>query len=408
MTPRELETSLANLKLERDAIVLYDRLAALEQDSRRRDAFLTIAANERRHAGIWADRLAAAGATVPPPGGARPRVRLILLLARLFGTRSVADLVQALEGDEEEAYLDQDDPGVASIVEDEREHAAIWKRLTDEEQAGAPRAAIPSSDGAAATAVLDQPLSGHPVAAIADRGAGLEGPATTEAWHRAGQSGTLRATIFGVSDGLVSNLSLVMGVIGAAASNQVIVLAGIAGLLAGAFSMGAGEWISMTSQKELFERQIELEREELRIMPEQEELELAAMYRRKGIGADEARRLAAQLMQDPQVALDTKVREELGLDPDELGSPWGAAIGSSLAFTAGAFVPLVAFLISSGGPAFVAAIILSATALFLVGGGVSLLTGRSFVRSGLRQVAIGAAAAVVTYGVGTVIGVAAS
>ncbi|TAM76038.1 MAG: hypothetical protein EPN50_02665, partial [Chloroflexota bacterium] len=311
-------------------------------------------------------------------------------------------------GDEEEAYLDQDDPGVASIVEDEREHAAIWKRLTDEEQAGAPRAAIPSSDGAAATAVLDQPLSGHPVAAIADRGAGLEGPATTEAWHRAGQSGTLRATIFGVSDGLVSNLSLVMGVIGAAASNQVIVLAGIAGLLAGAFSMGAGEWISMTSQKELFERQIELEREELRIMPEQEELELAAMYRRKGIGADEARRLAAQLMQDPQVALDTKVREELGLDPDELGSPWGAAIGSSLAFTAGAFVPLVAFLISSGGPAFVAAIILSATALFLVGGGVSLLTGRSFVRSGLRQVAIGAAAAVVTYGVGTVIGVAAS
>ncbi|MGH2467486.1 MAG: VIT1/CCC1 transporter family protein, partial [Candidatus Limnocylindrales bacterium] len=353
MTPQELETSLANLKLERDAIVLYDRLATLERDPRRRDAFLTIAGNERRHAGIWADRLAAAGATVPPPGGPRARVRLILLFARLFGTRSVSDLVQALEGDEEEAYLDQGDPGVASIVEDEREHAAIWKRLTDGEQVGAPRTesgvvaastgpsgaaaaagaggTIPSAGGAAATAVISPMLSGHPAATVGATEAEFEGPATTEAWHRAGQSGTLRATIFGVSDGLVSNLSLVMGVIGAAADNQVIVLAGIAGLLAGAFSMGAGEWISMTSQKELFERQIELEREELRIMPEQEELELAAMYRRKGIGADEARRLAAQLMQDPQVALDTKVREELGLDPDELGSPWGAAIGSSLA-----------------------------------------------------------------------------
>ena len=416
MTPPELETSLANLKLERDAIVLYDRLAALEKDPRRRDAFRTIAANERRHAGIWADRLTAAGAQVPPPSGPRMRIRLILGLARLFGTRAVSDLVQALEGDEEEAYLDQDDPRVASIMEDEREHAAIWKRLSGDPVAAEGDQLSLGGDASvvsAASLTVGGALTSPSTAAAATGSAAAEltqtrltEPARSESWHRAGQSGTLRATIFGVSDGLVSNLSLVMGVIGAEANNQVIVLAGIAGLLAGAFSMGAGEWISMTSQKELFERQIQLEREELRIMPQEEELELAAMYRRKGISAPEARRLAAQLMQDPEVALDTKVREELGLDPDELGSPWGAAIGSFVAFTGGAFVPLVAFLVTNGQTAILISAILSGVALFLVGGGVSLLTGRSLVRSGLRQVAIGAAAALVTYLVGTLIGVA--
>lgn len=424
MTPDELQTSLANLKLERDAIILYDRLATLERDARRRDAFRTIARNERRHATIWADRLAAAGADVPSPGGPRARIRFILLVARLFGTRAVSDLVQALEGDEEEAYLDQGDPQVASIVEDEREHAAIWKRLSDDSPDAVGGAARIAMRGPAPAAAIQAPPAtvrapatrpAPPVEASSDQApsfrspaeAELDEPAETEAWHRAGRSGTLRAAIFGVSDGLVSNLSLVMGVVGAAADNQVVVLAGVAGLLAGAFSMGAGEWISMTSQKELFERQIQLEREELRIMPDQEELELAAMYRRKGISPDEARRLAAQLMRDPDVALDTKAREELGLDPDELGSPWGAAASSFVSFTVGAFVPLVAFLVSHGQPAFVASLGLSVVALFLVGGGVSLLTGKSFVRSGSRQVAIGLAAAAVTYAVGTVVGVAA-
>jgi len=197
-----------------------------------------------------------------------------------------------------------------------------------------------------------------------------------------------------------------MGFVGAAAANQLVVLAGVAGLLAGAFSMAAGEWISMTSQRELFERQIELEREELKVMPEQEELELAAVYRRKGIPDADARRLAHRLMADPEVALDTKAREELGLDPDQLGSPWGAAISSFLAFTVGAFVPLAAFLVTSGRAAFLAALVLSGVALFVVGAAVSLFTGRSFVYSGTRQVLIGAAAAAVTYGVGAVIGVA--
>ena len=143
-------------------------------------------------------------------------------------------------------------------------------------------------------------------------------------------------------------------------------------------------------------------------LPEQEEAELAALYRRKGIPDADARRLAHQLMADPEIALDTKVREELGLDPGELGSPWGAAAGSFLAFVAGASVPLIPYLLADGAPAFVASLGLSLVALFVVGAAVSLLTGRSAIRSGLRQTAIGALAAAVTFAVGSLIGVAAA
>jgi VIT1/CCC1 family predicted Fe2+/Mn2+ transporter len=225
-----------------------------------------------------------------------------------------------------------------------------------------------------------------------------------EALHRGGRSGTLRAAVFGANDGLVSNLSLVMGVAGAVADNHFIVLAGIAGLLAGAFSMAAGEYISMQSQREMFENQIAVEREEMRVMPEVEREELAAIYRAKGIASADAERIAAQLMDDPEKALDTKVREELGLDPDELGSSWGAAIYSFVAFGIGAVIPLVPFLLASGDVAFVSALALSFASLFAVGAAVSIVTGKSMLFSGLRQVLIGAAAAAVTYGVGSLIG----
>ena len=381
MTSRDQALSLANLKLERDAIVLYDALARIEKVPRRAAAFRLIAGNERRHADIWAGRLRDAGVAVPE-ADTRPRLRIrfILLVARLFGTQAVTELVRSLEGDEEEAYLDQDSPEVASIVADEREHAEIWRRLRDDAPA------------AATTATQDDES--------------VAGDAVDEAWHHAGRSGTLRAAVFGVSDGLVSNLSLVMGFVGANADQELVVLAGVAGLLAGAFSMAAGEWISMQSQRELFERQLQLEREELKVMPEHEEAELAGLYRRKGIPAADAARLAHNLMQDPEVALDTKAREELGLDPDQLGSPWGAAISSCISFAAGAFVPLLPFLLTSGTLAFAVAVALSAVALFTVGAAVSLFTGRSALFSGARQVAIGALAAAVTYGVGHLIGVA--
>jgi VIT1/CCC1 family predicted Fe2+/Mn2+ transporter len=396
VTPTERATSLANLRLERDAIVLYDHLAAIERDPHRAAAFRTIAGNERRHADIWARKLQEAGADVPSAGGPSPRIRFIVFVARLFGTRAVSDLVQALEGDEESAYADQSSPEVASIAADEREHAEIWKRLDG-----------PHADGSGGHG--STPFAPATIPRV-EQHRGASPIARDETWHRAGRTGTLRAAIFGVNDGLVSNLALVMAVTGASAQsaavqNEFIVLTGIGGLLAGAFSMGAGEWISMQSQRELFERQIALEREELKVMPEEEQAELASIYERKGLPPADAQRVADRLMADPEAALDTKVREELGLDPDELGSAWGAAIGSFIAFSAGAFVPLAPFLVARGLNAVVAALLLAFVALFAVGAGVSLLTGRGTLFSGARQVAIGAGAAGVTYFVGTLIGV---
>ena len=313
---------------------------------------------------------------MPAAGGPRLRVRIVILLARLLGPERVADLVRSIEGEEEEAYASQMTPETESIAADEREHAAMWDEIT-----GAKRLA--ANNGARKTV-------------------------TEEALHRGGRSGTLRAAVFGANDGLVSNLSLVMGVAGAvtgaAAGNHFIVLAGVAGLLAGAFSMAAGEYISMQSQREMFENQIAVEREEMRVMPEVEQEELAAIYRAKGVADADAKRIAAQLMEDPIKALDTKVREELGLDPDQLGSSWGAAIYSFVAFGIGAVIPLVPFLLTSGDIAFMSALGLSFAALFAVGAAVSIVTGKSMLFSGLRQVLIGAAAAAVTYGVGSVIG----
>jgi VIT1/CCC1 family predicted Fe2+/Mn2+ transporter len=211
--------------------------------------------------------------------------------------------------------------------------------------------------------------------------------------------------VFGINDGLVSNLALVMGVAGAAVGNAYIVLAGVAGLLAGAFSMGAGEYISMRSQRELFERRIDLEREAIRLMPELQEAELAAIYRAKGLADDEAAFVAARLMEDPRHALDTKLREELGVNPDELGSPWGAATWSFLAFGVGAVIPLAPFLVASGLAAIAISVALALVSLFVVGALVSLLTGRGLLFSGARQVLIGGTAAAVTYLVGSLIGI---
>jgi len=394
--PIDVEQSLDNLKLERDAIVLYEALSTIEKDPRRAAAFERIAGNERRHADIWASKLRDLGADVPAPDRPRMRVRFIILAARLLGTSAVAELVKALEGDEESAYDAQGaSPEVAAIAADEREHAVIWDQL----KAGKDVAAV-----AGATAVATSPRDGVAIARTAGSAAEV---GRRETWHKAGgRSGTLRAVIFGVSDGLVSNLSLVMGVAGASAGNPSLVfLAGIAGLLAGAFSMAAGEYISMQSQRELFERQIALERAEMEAMPEEEEAELAASYRSKGFTGEEAATIAHRIFQDPDTALDMLVREELGLDPDELGSPWGAAGGSFVAFAIGAVIPVIPFVFGGGTAVLLVSLGLSLVALFVVGAGVSLLTGRGLIFSGFRQLGIGLAAALVTFAIGSIIGV---
>jgi VIT1/CCC1 family predicted Fe2+/Mn2+ transporter len=221
----------------------------------------------------------------------------------------------------------------------------------------------------------------------------------------AGGSGSLRAAVFGVNDGLVSNASLILGVAGAGSDSATVLLAGVAGLLAGAFSMAAGEYVSMRSQREMYEYQIALEKAELEVYPEEEAEELALIFEARGMAADEARQYSAQLIADPARALETLTREELGLNPGELGSPWGAALASFVAFAIGGVIPLVPYLAARGHHALGASIALSAAALFAVGAAISLFTGRSALAGGLRMLGIGAAAGAVTYAIGSAVGV---
>jgi vacuolar iron transporter family protein len=224
--------------------------------------------------------------------------------------------------------------------------------------------------------------------------------------HRgAGNGGNLRAAVFGVNDGLVSNTSLIMGVAGATGDATFILTSGVAGLLAGALSMAAGEYVSMRSQREMYEYQIGLERDELAQYPEEEAEELALIYAARGMGIEEARGVAHKMLQNPAHALDTLAREELGLNPDDLGSPWGAAVFSFFAFTGGALIPLLPFLLRPGPASITIAALLAAAALFIVGATLSLFTGRHALMSGLRMVLIGALSGAVTFGIGKLLGV---
>jgi VIT1/CCC1 family predicted Fe2+/Mn2+ transporter len=217
--------------------------------------------------------------------------------------------------------------------------------------------------------------------------------------------GNLRAAVFGVNDGLVSNASLILGVAGASADPNVVLLSGIAGLCAGAFAMASGEYVSVRSQREFFEHQIGLERDELEQYPDAEAQELALIYEAKGLPLKEATRLARQIIADPEHALDTLAREELGLNPDELGSPWGAAISSFLSFAAGALLPLLPFILAPGPRALPIAIAVTALTLFGVGALLSLFTGRNTLYSGARMLFLGTLAGGITYLVGRIAGV---
>jgi VIT1/CCC1 family predicted Fe2+/Mn2+ transporter len=230
--------------------------------------------------------------------------------------------------------------------------------------------------------------------------------ARAEGRHRAEIGGVLRATVFGINDGLVSNFSLVMGVAGGTTNNSIVLLAGIAGLVAGAFSMSSGEWISIRSQRELYENELRIEQAELRAFPAEERDELEMIYRAKGIAPEAARTLVDTIMKRNDIALDTLAREELGLNPEELGSPWGAAISSFVSFSAGALLPLMPFFLAAGAKALPIAIAITAVSLFSVGALLSLFTGRNSLYSGARMLLLGAIAGGVTYTIGRLAGVA--
>src|SRR5262245_16272987 len=332
---------------EMNGAAVYRALAERARGEQK-DIFIELASAEERHAGHWARKLVELGEPEPQPGDYREdlRTRLISWLARHLGPAAVLPIVERAEI-ADAGHYDNLPEATAAMATDERIHARVLSGLT------------PST--------------------------ALSGIRRAERWHRGDSSGALRAAIFGVNDGLVSNLSLVMGVTGGEAGRKFILLAGLAGLLAGAFSMGAGEFISVTSQRELFQREIALESEEIEAMPEEEANELALIYRAKGIAREDAEAMAAGIMRDYDTVLDTMAREELGINPEELGSPVRVAASSFASFAIGAVVPVLAWLFSAGTAAFVTSIIVSAVALFLVGAGISLLTGRSAIRSGIRQ-----------------------
>ena len=355
------------LASERDAAALYSRLADAETGERQ-EIFRELASIELKHAAHWEDKLREAGADVPAAGGPSLRTRLIGTAARRLSVETVLPMIERAEKADAGTY-DNDPDAAPGMAADERSHARTLAHLID---GGRP----------------------DPQAQIRRR----------ESWHRSDRSGALRAGVFGVSDGLVSNTALVMGFAGSGTSRTVTLLAGIAGLLAGSFSMAAGEYISMSSQREMYEREISLEQAELEEKPEEEHAELVLIYRAKGLSKPEAEQLADRIMADRSVALDTLAREELGLDPDELGSPWGAAFSSLFAFAIGAFVVIIPYLAGSGKAALLAAILLAVAALFGVGASIGALNGRGVLRSGLRQVIAGVIAGGVTFGVGHLIG----
>lgn len=362
-----------HLRAEWDAATLYAGLARLSE-GRRRDVLTELAGIEEKHAGFWADQIREIGGTPPARSDFRPSGRTLSLLetARRHSTDLVLQIVEQDELEAASGYADEPSAPV-SMREDEAGHAAALADLLAEDT---------------------------------ERVAGAE--PSPERWHRSDKSGTLRAAIFGINDGLVSNTALVLGFAGAGTGRTTVLLAGLAGWLAGAFSMASGEYISMTNQREAFERELELERAEITEHPDQERRELELIYQAKGVDEVTARYVAEQIMSDPGVALNTMAREELGLDPDDLGSPLRAAFGSFLSFSLGAILIVVPYLVTSGSLALVMACAVALAALAVVGALMARTTGRPVGRGVLRQMLVGALAAGATYAFGTLFGVTVS
>jgi len=367
---------LRYLEAERNASLLYRTLAETT-DGERREALLELADVEDKHAEHWIKKLVEHGVEIPPaPTALEADDEQLVRRARSMGLVSVLDTLEQNEGADAGMYDDEPE-ALATMPSDEREHAEVFRTLKGDKPEKFPHRAMSQNAG--------------------------------EPWHKLDKSGSIRAAVFGVSDGLVSNTALVMGFAGAslagAIDNSVVLFAGLAGLLAGAFSMAAGEYVSMASQRDLFKREIDLERQELLEKPDEERLELELIYRAKGLPRDQAKAVADRIMADPDTALDTLAREELGLDPDELGSAWKAAIFSFIAFAIGASVVVIPYALLSGIPAFVLAIVLALVGMIAVGGVVGYQSGRGVVFSAARQVLWGAGAAAVTYLVGSLVGV---
>lgn len=361
-----------NFAEEINAAYLYRVAARLEEDPTISGVYERLAETEDRHAALWEKTMREAGEEVPER---RPdlRSRILGWLAGRMGPWVLAQVMATTEMSGRTMYDRQPEASGTSLPADERSHAVMLDALRREATGG---------------------VRGGVLARLESRHKGVRGNA-------------LRAAVLGANDGLVSNTSLVMGVAGAAFSATAVLLSGLAGLLAGAISMALGEWLSVQSSRELHQSQIRVEREEIIAMPEEEAEELALIYQAKGMSPDEAERAAKDVMDDPDAFLDTKVREELGIDPEELGgSAWEAAIASFFLFAIGAIVPVVPFFFLTGGGAVLLSLGLAGVGLFLLGATTALITGTGFLRTGLRSLVLGLVAAGVTYGIGALLGTA--
>ncbi len=360
-----IERWKATRQEELDAEAIYRALAESERTPERRRLFEELADDERRHATHWEERLREADVD---PGPARPgqRARVLCKLAGDFGDTVVVPIMRDREALSTEAYLDES----RAFADDEERHERALVALVGDTRG--------------------EPI-GRALARL-QRG-------------RAAGGNALRAAVLGVNDGLVSNAALVMGVAGAGIASKDILVTGVAGLIAGAGSMAMGEWISVQSSRELHARELQIEEQHIAASAEEEQAELALVYEQKGLHPREARQIAERLSADPTTALDIHAREELGIDPEELGgSPWVAAGTSFVLFVLGAILPILPFVFLSGHVAVGVALAVSALGLFGIGAAITLLTGRSVLLSGSRQLAFGAAAFLVTYGVGALFG----
>jgi VIT1/CCC1 family predicted Fe2+/Mn2+ transporter len=367
----DIKRVTANLRDELNGAALYAALSAAESDPVRKDLFLQLADAEAKHAQIWRDKLVAAGIS---EGAFVPtlRTRLLGRLASRFGPAFVMPTIAAAEFADRNKFASQAD--ALQIAAEERGHSAVVQAM-----AGASTAPRPTTAAEIAQA---------------------------EPWHRAASGNNLRAAVLGANDGLVSNFCLMMAVAGAGTSNKAILLTGLAGLIAGACSMALGEWLSVANARELAATQIAREQEEIEQNPQAEQNELALIFQAKGLAKADAQRFAADIMRDKKSALDTLVREELGIDPTELGgNPWSAAGTSFVLFSIGAVFPIIPYLRLQGGAAIAASVFLSALALGAIGVLTSLFNGRPGWYSAARQIVFGCAAAGATYGVGALLGV---
>ena len=357
-----------NLREEVDGVALYQMLGRSTKDPSLQKLFQNLEETESKHVDLWVKKLREAGQEIPNYGPS-VRSRVIGFIAARFGVASVATMVSKFESNAFTMYDDQPEAVAEGLEQDERSHARLFQVLASAEKPN------------------------------------VSNIASLEGRHRSFSGNAIRAAVLGANDGLVSNLSLVMGVAGASSNNAVVAVAGLAGLLAGAISMALGEWISVRSSSEAYERQIAIEADELLEFPEEERQELVMIYQSKGLSEEEALVAADRILENPDLALDTLVREELNVNASDLGSPFVAAISSFVLFAVGAVLPVIPWLITSGSIALVTSIILGGCGLFILGSSVTLWTGLNPVFSGLRMLFFGLVASGITYGIGSVIGI---